>query len=199
MKSCWIYQAKRGHPLLARRFVSARKCERFPFLLRSTNDPTISHLHQTTLAFANPNTGVGEGSRSHRVRILMKIDCSTFYLTSYPDLLSASSTRDLGTRLPFTAITKPFFALSVVGGKKKRDLFHLVSRLNESKPSEQNSKANTAMIIFSQEFLVKPLKKKTLMIFSSLKTLKAGTARSTSITHQSRLTAWQIWTNLTRF
>ena len=122
----------------------------------------------------------------------MKIDCSTCYLTSYPDLLSASSTRDLGTRLPFTAITKPFFALSVVGGKKKRDLFHLVSRLNESKPSEQNSKANTAMIIFSQEFLVKPLKKKTLVIFSSLKTLKAGTARSTSITHQSRLIAWQI-------
>ena len=119
----------------------------------------------------------------------MKIDCSTFYLTSYPNLLSASSTRDLGTRLPFTAITKPFFALCVVGGKTKRDLFHFVSRLNESKPSEQNSKANTAMIIFSQEFLVKPLKKKTLVIFSSLKTLKAGTARSTSITHQSRLIA----------
>lgn len=52
----------------------------------------------------------------------MKIDCSTFYLTSYPDLLSASSTRDLGTRLPFTAITKPFFVLSVVGGKKKISL-----------------------------------------------------------------------------
>ena len=48
------------------------------------------------------------------------------------------------------------------------------------------------MIIFSQEFLVKPLKKKTLVTFSSLKTLKAGTARSTSITHQSRLIAWQI-------
>lgn len=112
----------------------------------------------------------------------MKTDCSTFYFTSYPDLFSALSTRDLGTRLPFTAITKPFFAL----------FFHLVSRLNESKPSEQNSKANTAMIIFSQEFLVKPLKKKTLVIFSSLKTLKTGTARSTSITHQSRLIAWQI-------
>lgn len=42
----------------------------FRFFLRSTNDPTISHLHQTTLAFANPKTGVGEGSRSHRVESL---------------------------------------------------------------------------------------------------------------------------------
>ena len=35
----------------------------------------------------------------------MKIDCSTFYLTSYPDILSALSTRDLGTRLNFIAKT----------------------------------------------------------------------------------------------
>lgn len=120
MKSCSIHQAKRGQSLLARSIVSARKWDRFPLLLRSTNDPTISHLHQTTLAFANPETEVGGGFEVSYYEILMKIDCSTFYLTSYPDLLSASSTRDLGTRLPFTAITKPFFC-SFCGRREEKE------------------------------------------------------------------------------
>ena len=52
------------------KFCSCTKMREISVFLRSTNDPTISHLHQTTLAFANPKTGVGEGSRSHRVESL---------------------------------------------------------------------------------------------------------------------------------
>ena len=145
---------------------------------------TRLHLHSPI-----QKLGLGEGSRSHRVGSLWRLTAAPF-ISPRTQISSRLCRQEIGAQdYLLLRWPNPFLLF----------FFHLVSRLNESKPSEQNSKANTAMIIFSQEFLVKPLKKKTLVIFSSLKTRKTGTARSTSITHQSRLIAWQIWTNLTRF